>query len=478
MSGIIGLSYKVDEGEQKSDEFIHDLFWEVFFLQHLKKGYGGLATLSSDKNELIKLRTHRGPFREGFEKDLIGFIPPLGIGCTTSQTREPYLVEKSAFPKFVIGFSGNIINRQEIIAELIQQGDNFERTDDVVVTSHLITLAGYKKSKSLDDNFLHALKFMTNKIQGSYTLVILTPQKVYAVRSLDGHKQMVIGRKENAVLVASELPHFDNQSFILEREVAAGELISLNNGEYKTVGFIKADTTFSQPCIFDSVYSGNPPSIIFGITNVEFRQRLGAPLARKDIAKSFIPDVIIPVPDSGRFHALGYYLECVRQFLAGNINKLPVYLELLIKYFSAGRSFTPDEKEERDIEGEKKIIPAVEIDVDLRSERAKLILVIVDDSLVRGTQTRSKLVPKINALGFKENHLRFGYAKIMSPCLYGKSTKKYTELAAVDSGTGEIRSEEEIAKMLGVASCGFNNPEDLAEAAGCSLDQFCYDCAK
>lgn len=486
MSGILGLSH-ISGAKNNNENFIHDLFWGTFYLQHLAQGYGGLATLNADGKILV--RTHRGLFRPSFQNDLSDFMGPLGLGCVTGDTREPYLICHSSFPEFAIGFSGNLINGQEILTKIVKRGHSFERTDDVAIISRLITISGYRSDLSADDNFLNALTFVAQKIRGSFAVIILTKEKIYAVRGPDGHKQLVVGKKPGASMVSSESSSFYNQGFSFLKELEAGEVVALENGEIKTIGFIrpkikdfngrlKIEKSYGQPCIFDAIYYGNPPSLIFKMTNVEFRRRTGAALAVKDIARGIIPDIVMPVPDSGRFHALGYYQECARQFVAGQINKLPIYHELLVKYSFSGRSFTPVKKTDRDQEAGKKIIPAVEINPEVLAKRAKLSVAIVDDSLVRGTQMRNNLVPKVRELGFKEIHARFAYPKIFTPCVWGKSTKDHAELAAFDALTGRLRTDEEIAKIIGVDSCNFNLPEDLARAAEIPLDQFCYDCAK
>jgi amidophosphoribosyltransferase len=486
MSGILGLSY-INSAKNNNENFVNDLFWGTFYLQHLAQGYSGLATL--DENGKILLRTHRGLFRANFENDLDGFIGPLGIGCVNGDTREPYLICKSSFPEFAISFDGNIINGQEILKKIVSRGHSFEREDDVAIISRLITIAGYRDNLTVDENFLNALVFVAQKIYGSFSAVILTKEKIYAVRGPDGHKQLVLGKKPGAAMVSSESSSFYNQSFSFFKELDAGEVVVLENGEIKTIGFIRKkakyengiltqEKNYGQPCIFDSIYYGNPPSLIFKMTSVEFRRRTGAALAIKDIARGIIPDIVMPIPDSGRFHAIGYYQECARQFIAGKINKLPIYSELLIKYSFSGRSFTPVKKIDRDQEAAKKIIPAMEINPEILKERKNLTAVVVDDSLVRGTQMRNNLVPKIKELGFKEIHARFAYPKILTPCAWGKSTNNHAELAAFDALTGRMRTDEEIAKIIGVDSCAFNIPDDLATAAGISLDKFCYDCAK
>ncbi len=474
MSGIIGLSYS---DKKNHEEFVQDLFWEVHFLQHLKTGYGGLATLKEDAKSFL-LRTHRGSFKETFREDLKGFCAPLGIGSTTSLTREPYLIEKSSFPEFALSFSGKISNFNQLVKELILQGHCFEKQEEMILISKLIALAGFNNDKSLSENFFQALISVTEKIQGSFVLVILTSSGVYAFRSPDGHHQLSIGIKKGAVAVASELPKIDNQGFQLDRELKAGELVHLNQGKCKSVGKIRTiNNISSKPCVFTSVYYGNPPSINFNITNAQFRQKLGAALAIKDIKSDFIPNVIIPVPDSGRFHAIGYYYEMVKQYLTGNIGKLPIYMELLVKYGLAVRSFTPDNEKDRKIEGEKKIIPAIEVNSKINQKRSEQILLVVDDSLVRGTQMRSKLVPKINELGFKEVHVRFGYPKILSPCNWAQATKKGDGLAAIDEND-KIRTDKQIAKMIGVNSCGFNFISDLEKVTCITSNHFCCDCAK
>lgn len=470
MSGIVGLSYA---SKDKREEFIHDLFWEVHFLQHLKMGYGGLATQKEDGS--ILLRTHRGTFKETFANDLEGFCGPSGIGSTTSLTREPYKIESSSFSEFVLAFSGKINNFDELVEKLVRQGHSFERLDEVVLISKLITSAGYNNEQDLLDNIFRVLKLVVKKVKGSFVLIILTKQEILAFRSPDGHHQLFLGKKQGALVVTSELPQIDNQGFTLVRELEKGELLHLYGAVEHSVGRVNKKGE-NQPCIFTSVYYGNPPSINFGITNVEFRRRLGRALAKKDILSGFVLDVIIPIPDSGRFHAEGYFAEYRDQFLDHKIDKLPEYRELLIKYSLAARSFTPDDADKRKLEGEKKIIPAVEIDSEVNKKRAEQVLVVVDDSLVRGTQMKSKLVPKIKELGFKEIHVRFGYPKILSACNWAHATKKSESLAAVDQN-GDIRTNKEIAKILGVNSCGFNFITNLEEASGLCRFYFCYDCA-
>lgn len=537
MSGIVALSINPDVyysgTEQKrkrrrrcNRQFVDDLFWLTFYLQHLGQGYSGLATLPTNKKRRQKKskilpRTHRGLFRDTFKKDLRGFRGPLGIGHISAGVREPYYMEESPFPLFAICFAGCLINREKIIEGFIKQGRGFERSDDIVLISQLIVEPGWDKSKSMDENFIRGLTYMTEHIQGAYALSILTEKKIYVVRGPDGHETLALGRKNGAVIIASESDGFYNQGFELERDIEAGEVIALENGIAKQIGIIKTEKEIKlQPCSFKYVYTASPPSVIFGISADEVRRRLGACSARRDIKAGFIPHLVIPIPDSGRFHAIGYHQEFVRQILARNIEYVPLYDEHLIKYPYAGRSYTPADPIEREIEAKKKIIPVMEYELDIfevlnifgikdlmdkdvnkwfpieiNQETGEKILainiVIVDDSIVTGNQTTSDLVPKERSVKIKIKlrsgesikakvriHFRISNPKLISICPWGKANKEKEKLAAYDEKTGRIISNEEIAKNLGIASCRFNTVEDVAEAIGIPLENLCVDCGK
>ena len=218
-----------------------------------------------------------------------------------------------------------------------------------------------------------------------------------------------------------------------------------------------------QFCSFVWVYTGSPASRFRGISISLVRKRLGACLARKDIEEGFIPDVVIPVPDSGRFHAIGYFEEFCRQFQEGRISKIPRYEEALLKYPYAGRSFTPQEEAARTSEASIKMLPGGE---DFRD----LVAAVLDDSLVRGTQTRTDLVPKLRTLGLKETHLRFSNPALPSHCKWGKTTKIGETLAA------RLPSLSDRVAFLGVDSIRHNTIDDLVASIGLPRKKLCVDC--
>ena len=314
---------------------------------------------------------------------------------------------------------------------------------------------------------------MTERMEGSYALAILTKEKIFVARGCDGHETLAIGTKQGAVAVCSESNSFYNQGFKMSRDIEAGEMVVLNKGNLESLGIIKTKKKIRhQPCSFKWVYTSFPTSVHFGISAAEVRRKLGARSAVRDIKEGFIPDIVAPVPDSGRFHAIGYIQEFIRQMNEGKIKKIPFYDEVLLKYTYASRSYTPADPRIRDIEAVKKIIPNTD-----NNYKGKVI-VIVDDSIVRGTQSRNDLIPKIRAIGVSEIHFRVANSKLVSTCLWGKSNKKKKELGAYSVEKGRIRTDEEMAEMLGIDSCKFNLSEDLAKAIGIPMEDLCTDCSQ
>ncbi|MFH1412660.1 MAG: hypothetical protein ABIG10_01360 [bacterium] len=477
MSGIIALSINKDVYSSRSIEivdrkFTDDLFWNVSYHQHLIKKYGGMATLSGKGNGDILVKTHGGVFRDTFQDDLDGYRGPVGLGHIGG-FREPYLISRSRFSTFAICFAGNIINSNEIVEDFLDKGYGLERNDDVVLISQLLTQAGWDDNKSKSENFIAAFSNVAEQIHGAFALAVLVGKSIYVARGPDGHEGLTIGKKKGAVAVASESCCFYNQGFETVRDLEPGEVVLLKNGIAETKGYIKTKKTItSQSCAFCPVYTSDPATVNNGLSAKEVRIRLGSCLAKKDIEDGFIPYVIIPVPDSGRFHAIGYLHEFIRQMNNGNIARIPLYDESLIKYSYAGRSYTPDDEDLRKLEAIKKLIPIIE-----KKYREKNV-VVVDDSIVRGTQTRSNLVPKLEIVGFSKIHMRISWPKLVSSCPWGKSNKEKRGQAAVNSETGETRTEEEIAELLGVESCKFNLISDVSNALEIPEENLCFDCAR
>ncbi len=447
MAGLFALSIN-RKGYQGN--FLKDLFWGTFYQQHLGEDYSGLSTYDDKMPGKIKLRTHQGLFRPTFTEDLKGLEGIQGVGYC-GLDREPFLTN-SKLGKFSSCFSGNIINRTELIKKFKNLGHSFEREDDIEVLTKLI---------SRGENIVDGIKKMTKEIKGAFTLLILTEQGIYATRCLNGHWPLIIGGKNGAIAVSSESSSFSNLGFKILRDIKPGEIILMRNGEFKTVDLMSIEKT--QVCSFLWVYSAFPNDVIEGISVSLVRKKLGQSLARRDIERGFCPDIIAPVPDSGRFHAIGYFQEFCQQMNEGKIKKLPFYDEVLLKYPYTGRSFIPQNQQMRDLEAQIKLLRSGENYQDKT-------LVICDDSIVRGTQAQTNLVPKLRDLGIKEIHFRISNPELLSHCPWGKTTKKGETLVS------RFPTKEARIKFLGIEGLEYNTIEDLTKAIGISRENLCLDC--
>lgn len=444
MAGLFGLSINPTTYH---GNFLEDLFWGTFYQQHLGEEYAGLSTYNQGQ---VRARTHRGLFRPTFSQDLEGLEGTEGIGYC-GQAREPYFTE-SRLGKFSLCFSGNIINLPELVEHFKNFGHTFERRDDIEVIAKLIAQA---------ENVVEGIKIMSKEIKGACSLLVLTEEGIYAVCCPSAHWPLVIGEKEGAVAIASESGGFVNLGFRLLRDLKPGEIILIKNGRWETKDEIPIQKI--QFCSFYWVYTAFPNAIIKGVPASLVRKRLGASLARRDIERGFIPDIVIPVPDSGRFHAIGYHQEFCRQMSEGKINRVPILDEILIKYPYAGRSFTPQTQKARDLEAEIKLLLSGE---DYQGK----ILVVLDDSIVRGTQIQTKLVPKLRKVGVKEIHFRISNPELHSHCPWGKTTKKGETLVF------RMPQIEDRISFLGIDGLEYNKIRDLAESIGFPLEILCVDC--
>ena len=444
MPGVFALS--TNPAAYQGD-FLEELFLGTFYHQHLGEEYSGLSTFANGR---FQIRTHRGLFRATFARDLEGLWGTEGIGYC-GPVREPHFSE-SRLGQLACCFSGNITNLQELVERFKTFGHIFTRGDDIEIITKLVA----QGSDAVD-----GIQKMSKEVEGAFALLLLTEEGIYAVRCAAGHWPLVLGAKEGAVAVASESGGFANLGFKRVRDLAPGEVVLLKNGVWETRGQVPGEKV--QECSFYWVYTGFPNDVFEGVPASLVRKRLGAALARRDIERGFVPDVVIPVPDSGRFHAIGYHQEFCQQMMAGKTARVPLYEELLLKYPYAGRSFIPRDQKLRDREARVKLLAGGE---DFRGK----VVVVCDDSIVRGTQAQTDLVPKLRQTGVAEIHFRISNPELRSHCRWGKTTQKGEVLA------GRIHSIADRAKYLGVEGLEYNTIADLAEAIGRPRESLCVDC--
>jgi len=444
LAGLFALSA---DAAFSRDCFLEDLFWGTFYHQHLGEAYAGLSTCNGGS---FQIRTHRGRFRATFTSDMEGLAGTEGIGYC-GPVREPYFTE-SRLGKLSTCFSGNLTNLEELLDRFKGQGHVLTRGDDIEIITMLVAQGA---------DITDGIRKLFEEAAGSLSLLILTEDGVYAARGPAGRWPLLIGEKNGAVIAASESGGFANLGYRRVKDIEPGEIVRLKNGRWETKARCAAPG--ARSCSFYWVYTGFPNSVFEDVPDSLVRKRLGAALAARDIARGFTPDVVIPVPDSGRFHAIGYQQEYCRQMMAGRINKVPLYDELLLKYPYAGRSFIPREQKQRAKEARIKLLASGE-------DCSGRIVVVCDDSIVRGTQAQMELVPKLRGAGVKEIHFRISNPELRSHCRWGKTTQKGELLA------DRVPAVADRARTLGVEDLEYNTIHDLAAAIGRPLETLCVDC--
>jgi len=453
-------------------DFVDEMFWGTFYLQHRGTDFCGLAML--DKDGKILLKTHAGWFRPAFQDDLTGFCGPSGIGHISARDPEPVLMQ-STFPDFALCFVGSINNRDQIKQTLLEQGQVFTPgCEDAILLARLIAASIWDKRQSEEENFIRGVNHLSQAVEGAFAIAILTEKQIFVIRGLDGHQMVVLGKKNGAVVAASESCGFYNLGLTIDKELESGEIVVLKDGNAESIGKINSEKNIMPyPCSFKWVYTANAASVILNRNVKEVRHELGARLARRDIAGGFFPDVIMPIKDSGGYAAIGYLNEFIRQAKEGKIDiaHLPIYDESLLRFIYAGRSYTPSDEIVREMEAKIKQIPIPDANYQ------GLSVVIVDDSIVTGNQFKRDLVPKVRACGFKEVHARISFPMLVSICPWGRANKRKKKLAAVKDDD-QIRTEVEMAQYLGLDSCHYNTLRDVAEAIGIPEDKLCLDCTR
>jgi len=463
MAGLFGIS--VDPTVYAGKNFGSDLFVGTFYQQHLGEQFAGLSSIGKQG---IVVRTRRGLLRANFGGDMNRFSGTEAIGCCGCAP-QPFRFE-GRLGIMSLAMTGNVLNYAELKAELNAQ---LERGDEIEVVAKLIV----QKC-----TIIEGLRYAAQKIKGAVTLLLLTEAGLYCFYGPDGRWPLMLAKKDGAVAVASESSSFNNNGFTYFADLNPGDIVLLKNG-----GISRSKEMPCEPriCSFLWVYTNYVASSTNGIPSSRVRMRLGAALAERDIEKGFIPHVVIPIPDSGRFHALGYHWEFVKALMQGTIDRAPMYFEPLVKYPYAGRSFTPQTQAERDQEALMKILPIGEtiegfvqeyfdglLELFGLSSPEDLDLVTLDDSIVRATQFLCNLIPKLRSIGFRRIHARVSNPELLSQCPWGKTTRK-GELIALQIPNVVARAEH-----IGLTSLVYNTIPELVKAIGLPASKLCLDCSR
>jgi amidophosphoribosyltransferase len=416
----------------------------LYALQHRGQESAGIA--SSDG---LDVYSHKalGHVQEIFTPGVIARLPgDAAIGHTRYSTAgdssllnaQPVVIDCNR-GKLALGHNGNLTNALEVRRRLEHRGSIFQTTSDTEVIVHLI-------ARSSARNLSSAIADALNQVEGAYSLVILTRDEIYAIRDPRGFRPLNLGRLDGAWVVASETCAFDLIDAEYVREVEPGEMVRISRSGIESIRF--APEKQHQYCIFEHVYFSRPDSFVFGRSVNQSRERLGRLLAREHPA---IADIVTPVPDSGVPAAVGYAEE----------SGIPFRIALIRNHY-VGRTFIEPEQAIRDFGVKLKLNP-------VRSMLEGQRVVLVDDSIVRGTTSR-KIVRLVREAGATEVHVRISCPPTVSPCYYGVDTPRRDELIAAR------QSVEEIRQYLEADSLGYLSLPSLRAAVDDTEGNFCTSC--
>ncbi|PID79830.1 amidophosphoribosyltransferase [bacterium DOLJORAL78_65_58] len=337
-----------------------------------------------------------------------------------------------------LAHNGNLVNAPELRLEMEADGSIFSTTSDSEVILHLLARS---RAIASEDALIEILP----RVKGAYSLLVMTRDKLIAVRDPYGFRPMCLGRYKDSYVVASESCAFDILGARYLRDVEPGEMVILGDGELTSLRL--SHKAPEKACIFEHVYFSRPDSQVFGNSVEKVRRRSGEILGREAPADA---DLVCAVPDSSNTAALGF----------SRATGIPFELALIRNHY-VGRTFISPAQKVRDMSVRIKFNPVQEV---VRGKR----VVVIDDSIVRGTTMR-KLVKLIKAAGAKEVHLRIASPPVTNPCFYGIDTPVRSELIA------SSHTVDEIATYLRVDSLHYLSREGLMEAAG-GQDRYCDAC--
>jgi amidophosphoribosyltransferase len=389
---------------------------------HIHKSMGLVADIFTEK----KLSRIRGTLA-------IGHTRYSTSGDSAILNAQPILVQSNK-GMIALAHNGNLTNAQDIRARMEAQGSIFQTTSDTEVIVHLIAQS---REQTLPDAMADALR----RVEGAFSLVMISPDRIFAARDPRGFRPLAMGRiraqgdrHRDTIVFASETCAFDLIGATYEREVKPGELVIV--GPEGVTSRFYAPSLPQSSCIFEHVYFSRPDSRVFGRAVQESREQLGRQLAQEAPADA---DLVVPVPDSGVTAAMGYAAE----------SGIPLRFGLIRNHY-VGRTFIEPQQSVRDFGVKLKLNPVRSL---LEGKR----VVLIDDSIVRGT-TSKKIVRMIRNAGAREVHMRISCPPTISPCFYGVDTPRKKELIAANNTVEEIR------QYIGADSLAYLSIDGLKKA--------------
>lgn len=463
MGGFFAAASKTD--------CIFDLFFGVDYHSHLGTRRAGMAVYS-EENGFDKAihNIENAPFRTKFTKESNDMHGTLGIGCISDFEAQPILV-RSHHGTFAITTVGKINNADEIVDKIIKTNTHFfEMANGEINQTELVAAIINQK-----ENFVDGIRYAQEIIDGSCSMLILTPKGIYAARDKMGRTPIVLGKKDDGYCASFESFAYLNLGYTDYRELGPGEVVVMDSENVKT---LIAPGKDMKICTFLWIYYGYPSSSYEGISVEKMRYNCGKALAKRDNVK---PDIVAGVPDSGIAHAIGYANESGVPFSRPFVKYTPTW----------PRSFMPTHQSKRNLIAKMKLIPIH----DLIADKS---LLLIDDSIVRGTQLR-ETTEFLYASGAKEVHIRPACPPLLYGCKFlnfSRSTSEMElitrrvikELEGKDPDDRTLKeyanpdSEkynkmvEKIRETLHFTSLSYHRLDDMIESVGIGAEKLCTYC--
>mgnify|MGYP005808569009 FL=1 len=464
MGGFFGVVSKND--------CVMDLFFGVDYHSHLGTRRAGMAVYSRENGfDKAIHNIENAPFRTKFEKESTEMHGQLGIGCISDFEAQPILV-RSHHGTFAVTTVGKINNMAEILRDVIPGNTHFfEMANGEVNPTELVAAIIDQK-----ENLIDGIRYAQEIVDGSLSMLVLTPKGIYAARDKFGRTPVVLGQKEDGFCASFESFAYLNLGYTAYRELGPGEVVVFDENHVETL--VKPGDKM-KICTFLWIYYGYPSSSYEGISVEKMRYNCGRLLARRDDAK---PDTVAGVPDSGTAHAIGYANESGIPFSRPFIKYTPTW----------PRSFMPTYQSKRDLIAKMKLIPVQDL-IEGRS------LLLIDDSIVRGTQTR-ETTEFLYASGAKEVHIRPACPPLLFGCKYLNFSRSRSEMELIArqvicelEGTDDVSTEtvkeyanpdsekyqkmvDMICEKLHFTSLRYHRLDDMIESVGIEPEKLCTYC--
>jgi amidophosphoribosyltransferase len=416
----------------------------LYALQHRGQESAGIAVGDGERMRVVR---GMGQVADAFKEETIQTLGGhLAIGHTRYSTAgesrienaQPFLID-CAHGQIAVAHNGNIVNARELRDELVRAGSIFQTTSDTEVVLHL-----YARSKA--PSVEEAVVESVSQISGAFSMVLLTKNRLIAARDPHGFRPLALGRFNDAWIVCSETCALDLIGATYVRDVDPGEILVISDGGLRSIRpYPPAPLAH---CVFEHVYFARPDSYVFGRSVNEVRTSFGRTLAAESPAEA---DVVVPIPDSGVCAAIGY----------AEAAGLPLQFGLIRNHY-VGRTFIAPQQSIRDFAVKVKLNPVRSI---LEGRR----VVLIDDSIVRGTTSR-KIVRLVKAAGAREVHVRISCPPTVSPCFYGVDTPSRKDLI------GATHSVDEIREYIEADSLAYLSLAGLREAVGDTSNAYCTSC--